>query len=95
MEGTLLSFTIILEKLEEGILLSTRQSATSSGWEFRVGGLGKAVGTDLGMAFPLSPSPSSLVTRDGRRECHLFNLQVSKLGLREGKGFAQGDTEGW
>ena len=49
---------------------------------------------DVGLAFPLSPSPSSLVTRDGRKACHLFNLQVSKLGLREGKGLAQGDTKG-
>lgn len=94
MEGTLPSFAIILEKLEEGIPLSTEtvHYKQRTGVQSRRPGQGSGEQT---WAFPPSPSPSSLVTQDGRRECHLFNLHVSKLELREGKGLAQGDTEGW
>lgn len=45
-----------------------KQSLPRAAEGFRTGGLGKVWGADSGMAFLLSPSPSSLRTWDVRRE---------------------------
>lgn len=70
-----LSFTIILEKLKAGIP-SKRETVC---WKQWTGVQGRRPGPNSGKQtwhdFPLSLFPSSLVTRDGRRECHLFNCR--------------------